>query len=114
VIDALGASLEDRRDDRHLALGGELRQRLGALAGNRFGEVEVPRVFALAEVAGAEQLGQAGQARAARGRGIELLESAGEVGGRVFLHPHLDESDPERLRHVGSGRPAAGTRQERV
>jgi hypothetical protein len=54
VIDALGATLEERSDDDDLMRGGGRTQGLAARSGNRLGEVEVARFLGLAEVARAE------------------------------------------------------------
>jgi hypothetical protein len=96
VVDALRALLEQRRDDRDLALRGELRERLAALARDRLGEIELRGVLALAEVAGAEELGQAGDLRALTRRRVDALERAREVLRRVLFHPHLDQRDSQR------------------
>ena len=100
VVDAFAAALEERRDDDHAVLGGQLRERLAARAGDRLGQVEVARVLALAEVARAEELGQAGDARAIAPGRVQFLERPREVGRRVGFHPQLHQRDPHG--HGGS------------
>ena len=64
VINAGGAFLEQRGDDDDLVLLRELLERLGAWAGNFFGQLKILVVFALAEILRAEQFLRANYVRA--------------------------------------------------
>ncbi len=81
VVEAGGAALEEAGDEGDLLFaddGGEAR---GGWAGDGFGEGEEGVVLALAEVLGAEELGQADELGAVAG-GL-----ADEVGGVVEVRP---------------------------
>jgi hypothetical protein len=59
--------------------------------GDRFGEAEEGVVFALAEVLGAEELGEADELGALAGGFVDALCGPVEVELGVRVHGHLDE-----------------------
>ena len=93
MIEAGRAALEERGDDGDAGLAGELGELLGGGAGNGLGEIEEAQVLALAEVLGAEKLGQTDDVGAEAGGFADALESGGEVGIGVGAHAHLDQRD---------------------
>ena len=80
VIEALGTLLEDGGDDDGFVFPGELADRVGAGAGDGFGELEEAVIFDLAEILGAEELLGADDLCAAFGSAIDEIELAREVG----------------------------------
>jgi hypothetical protein len=68
VIKTGGATFKERRDDHDAELRGPPLQLLGRRPGNGLGQIEEPRVFALAEVLRAKELRQANDVRAQRAR----------------------------------------------
>ena len=67
VVEAGGAALEEAGDEDDVFFRGDLAEEGGAGAGDGFGEVEEGVVFALAEVLGAEELGEADDVGAGAG-----------------------------------------------
>ena len=105
VVEPGGAALEEARHDRHVEFGGELGEGLGARAGDGLGEGEEGGVLGLAEVARAEELGQADHLGPA-GRGFaDAVHGLRHVGVGVLPHRHLNEAEFHRgaVGH-GSGR----------
>ena len=68
VVDTRRPPLEDRANHNHRRLARDLGQGLGRRTGDRLGQVEPGGILDLTEVLGAEQLGEAGDLRAATGR----------------------------------------------
>ena len=83
VINAGGAFLKERGDDDDLVFFGELAKSVGAGAGNRFGELEIFVVFALAKILRAEQFLGADDLRAALGRAFGERERFFQIRVRV-------------------------------
>ena len=75
-------------------------ERLGRRAGDRLGEVEQRGVLDLAEILGAEQLGQAGDLRPAPAASRSAVAGPAEVVVGVGRAPHLDQAHGERSRGV--------------
>ena len=73
VVEAGGAALEEAGDDDELVLADDLAEGGGGGAGDGLGDGEEGVVFALAEVLGAEELGQADEL----GAGLRRLRARG-------------------------------------
>ena len=74
-------------------------ERLGGRPRDRLGEVEVGVILGLAEVLGAEQLGQADETSApSRAASLHASDGAREVVGGIRRAAHLHEADLELLR----------------
>ena len=73
VIEAGGAALEERGDDDHAQLGGQLAERLGRGPGDGLGQVEAVVIFLAAKILRAEQFLQADDLRAAPGGFADAL-----------------------------------------
>ena len=93
VVEAGGAALEEAGDEGDLVFADDGGEALRAGAGDGLGEVEEGVVLTLAEVLGAEELGQADELGAGagclldqRGSVVEVLRGGGGAG-------HLDECD---------------------
>ena len=93
VIDAGGATLEDRRDDDDFPRLGHGAERFGGGAGNRLGEIEKFRILDLARVMRAEQLLGADDLRAALGGLLDFGDCLVEIEARLGRTTHLDEPD---------------------
>src|SRR5262249_1689061 len=79
VVDARGAPLEDGADDDHARVARDAGERVGRRSGYGLGQVEECDVLALAEVLRAEELREADDTGAARGR----LPDVGDGGRQV-------------------------------
>ncbi len=75
------------------SLAGELGESRCRGAGNGLGEVEEANVFALAEVLGAEKLGQADDVGAALRCFANVRDRRREVGLGIGTHSHLHQAD---------------------
>ncbi len=93
VIEAGGAALEEAGYEDDAGLLADAGEDVGGWAGNGFGEAEEGVVFALAEVLGAEELGEADDVGAETGGLIDALGGFIEVGVGVRCAGHLDEGD---------------------
>ena len=104
VVQPGGATLEQRTDQHHAVLLGELAEALGAGAGDRFGQVEFVDRFVLAEVGAVVQFLQQHELGALlRCFGHALLDHR-QVGIGVAMVALLDQRDGEGgLLHDGSG-----------
>jgi len=93
VVEAGGAALEEAGDEDDLVLAGDGGECACGGAGDGFGEGEEGVVFALAEVLGAEELGEADEVCAGESGLAGAGDGLGEVGFGVWGHGHLDEGD---------------------
>ncbi len=93
VIEAGGAAFKERGDDDDLLFAGDGAEALGAGTGDGLGEIEERGVFALAEVLGAEELGQADDLGAFAGGFADAVGGLVEVGVRIGAAGHLDQAD---------------------
>src|SRR5256886_1803832 len=75
VVNAGGAFLEQRCDDDRVVFLRELLERIGAGAGDGFGQFEIFVVLALAEILGAKQFLRADDLRAGAGRALGGAQS---------------------------------------
>ena len=109
VVDAGRPPLEDGNQQHDVEVGGEGGAPGGGRPGHRLGELEVGRVLALAEVAGAEELLQADDLGAPRRRLTDQADRGLDVGGRGVAAGHLHQADREprslRGRHRAPERP---------
>ena len=95
VVEAGRAALEERDDERDPEICGLLRERLGRRARNRLRPVEAPRVFALAEIVGPEELGQADDFGALPRRVRDPVHREREIARGIDVAAHLYETDLE-------------------
>ena len=93
VVEAGGAAFEEGGDEDDAELAADGGEGVGGGAGDGFGEREEGVVFALAEVLGAEELGEADEVGAEVGGFADAADGLGEVEVRVGGHGHLDEGD---------------------
>ena len=93
VVEAGGAALEEAGDDDYFFFFGDCGQRLGRGAGDGLGGVEEGVLFALAEVLGAEEFGEADDVGSGAGCVAGEGDGFGEVLGGVYGAGHLDEGD---------------------
>ena len=93
VVEAGGAALEEAGDEDDAGFAADAGEDVGGGAGDGFGEVEEGVVFALAEVLGAEELGEADEGGALAGGFVDSLGGLVEVDAGVGVAGHLDESD---------------------
>ncbi len=93
VVEAGGAALEERGDDDELVLADDRGEGGCGRAGNGFGDGKQGVVFALAEVLGAEEFGEADEGGASLGGFADAGDGLGEVGLGVGGAGHLDEGD---------------------
>ena len=93
VIEPRGAALEERSDDDDFLFAGDCSEALGAGAGDGLGEIEERGVFALAEILGAEELGQADDVRAFARGFADFVGGLIEVGIGIGAAGHLDQAD---------------------
>src|ERR1700675_2380091 len=104
VIETGRALLEERRDQHDfISLGGGGKL-LRARAGNRLGKIEQSGVFALAEILGLEEFGQADDVRAFSCRLRNTIERFSQIVSRLWATRHLDQGDGEFISHFGSGK----------
>ena len=98
VINARRALLEERGDDHHLVFLRELLKRVGARAGNRFGQFEVFVVFALAEILRAKQFLRADDLRAVFREPLCFRERAFQILGGILGTARLNQTDVNDVR----------------
>ena len=108
VVEAGRAALEERDDEGDAELGGLLRERLGRGPRDRLRPIEAPRVLALAEVVGPEELRQTHDLGPPPRRVRDPVHGASEIARGIRLAAHLDEAHVEgrvafRPGHGGSG-----------
>ncbi len=103
VVEAGGAAFEEGGDEDDAVFAGYGGEGLGGRAGDGFGEVEEGVIFALAEVLGAEELGEADEVRAEVGGLLDAADGFAEVEVRVGGHGHLDEGDLDGFSFRGHG-----------
>ncbi len=102
VIEAGGAALKKRDDDGYFQLAGEGTEAGRTGSGNRLGEVEQRGVFALAEILGAEELGQADDLSTAAGRLAHVGDRPLQIFVRLRGTGHLYEAYFKFVgRHLG-------------
>ena len=93
VVKAGGAALEERGDDDDVPLAGDGGECGGGGAGDGLGDAEEGVIFALAEVLGAEELGQADDVGTCIGGFAAAVDGLGEILFGVGVAGHLDECD---------------------
>jgi hypothetical protein len=99
VVEARHAPLEEGDHEDYAQLPGQRAERVGARSRHRFGQVEVRRVFRLAEVESVVQLLQHHQLRARFRAGADAVHEFLGVGAEVRRVRLLDKADF----HVSSG-----------
>src|SRR6266404_2688063 len=99
VVNAWGAALEERNDQRDFLFLRNLRECFGRRAGNGFGEIEKFRVFGTAEVFAMKKFVQGNNLRAARRGFADFLDGSREVFVAVRRAFHLHESDRKFVSH---------------
>jgi hypothetical protein len=93
VIEAGGAALEEAGYEDDAGFAADAGKDVGGRAGNGFSEVEEGVVFALAEVLGAEELGEADKGGSLARGFVDALGCFVEVDAGVRIAGHLDEGD---------------------
>ena len=93
VVEAGGAALEEAGDEDYAGFAADAGEDVGGGAGDGLGEAEEGVVFALAEVLGAEELGEADDLGALAGGFVDALGGLVEVELGVRVAGHLDEGD---------------------
>ena len=93
VVEAGGAALEEAGDEDDAGFAADAGEDVGGGAGDGLGEAEEGVVFALAEVLGAEELGEADELGALAGGFVDALGGFVEVELGVRVAGHLDEGD---------------------
>ena len=93
VIEAGGAAFEEAGDEDDAGFAADAGEGVGGGAGNGFGEAEEGVVFALAEVLGAEELGEADELGALAGGFVDALGGLVQIELGVGGAGHLDEGD---------------------
>ena len=93
VVEAGGSSFEEGGDEDDLFFADDGGEAFGGGAGDGFGEGEEGVVFALAEVLGGEEFGEADEVGSGAGGFADAVGGFVEVGGGVGGHGHLDEAD---------------------
>src|SRR5438445_442605 len=88
VIDPRGPPLEDRADDDRPGFARQLGKLLARRAGDRFGEIELAGVFALAEVGAEKKLRQADDLSAGRGGRPDLCRGRVQIGVSLRTTAH--------------------------
>ena len=91
VVEAGGAALEEAGDEDDAGLAADAGEGVGGGAGDGLGEAEEGVVLALAEVLGAEELGEADELGALAGGFVDALGGLVEVELGVRVAGHLDE-----------------------
>ena len=91
VVDAGGAALEQGRDEDDVGFAADAGEGVGGGAGDGLGEAEEGVVFALAEVLGAEELGEADEGGSLACGFVDALGGFVEVEAGVRGAGHLDE-----------------------
>ena len=91
VVEAGGAALEEAGDEDDAGFAADAGEDVGGGAGDGLGEAEEGVVFALAEVLGAEELGEADEVGALAGGFVDALGGFVEVELGVRGAGHLDE-----------------------
>ncbi len=91
VVEAGGAAFEEAGYEDDSGFAADAGEGVGGGAGDGFGEREEGVVFALAEVLGAEELGEADELGAETGGFVDALGGLVEVELGVGLAGHLDE-----------------------
>ena len=93
VVEAGGAALEEAGDEDDVGFAADAGEGVGGGAGDGLGEAEEGVVFALAEVLGAEELGEADEGGSLAGGFVDALGGFVEVEAGVRGAGHLDEGD---------------------
>ena len=93
VINAGGALFKQRGDDDDLVFFRELAKRVGAGAGNFFGQLEILEVFALAKVLRAEKFLRADDLRAVPGGAFGQREGFLKIRVGIRGAGGLDQPD---------------------
>ena len=93
MINAGGALLKKRRDNNDLVLSGKLGKGIGTWTGNFFRKLEIPVVFALAEILRTKQLLRADDLRATPGCAAGQRERLFEVRVRIGGTRGLNQTD---------------------
>ncbi len=91
VVEAGGSALEEAGYEDYAGLAANSGEDVGGGAGDGLGEAEEVVVFALAEVLGAEELGEADELGSLAGGFVDALGGLVEVELGVRVHGHLDE-----------------------
>ena len=91
VVEAGGSALEEAGDEDDVGFAGGAGKDVGGGSGDGFGEAEEGVVLALAEVLGAEELGEADEFGALAGGFVDALGGFVEVEAGVGGAGHLDE-----------------------
>ena len=93
VVEAGGSALKEAGNEDDLFFADYGREALGARAGDGFCEGEEGVVFALAEVLGGEELGEADEVGSGTGGFVYAVGGLIEVLGGGGGHGHLDKAD---------------------
>jgi hypothetical protein len=93
VIQARRSTFKKTGDEDDAGLAADAGEGVGGGAGDGLGEREEGVVFALAEVLGAEELGEADDVGALAGCLVDALGGLVQIELRVWVAGHLDEGD---------------------
>src|SRR5581483_3432309 len=93
VIEARRAALKERSDDADARLASDLGKFCSRGAGDRLSQIKEAQVFALAEILGAKELGQADDLGAESRSFADVPKGGSEVGFWIRPHAHLDKAD---------------------
>jgi hypothetical protein len=92
VVESRSAPLKERCDDDNARLARNLSQRLSGRAGDGFRKIEEVKIFALAEILSAKQLGQTDDVCSETSSLPDVADRRLQVYVRVGAHAHLNQT----------------------